>query len=108
MPVHLNARAIKVTIVLDPSELARLAVPEGQPRVTLSIRVGGEISVGGARIVTADIAAKSVRKAQVAIREHGAAGVAVILQGKLVADDQIAEAGLVAQVKTPRPVAAAA
>jgi hypothetical protein len=99
IPAHLNARAIKVTVVLDASEVARLAVPEGQPRVTLSIRVGGEISVGGERLVTAELAAKSVRKAQAAIIEQG---VAVVLQGRLVAGDVLAEAGLACQPKAPK------
>jgi hypothetical protein len=97
MPAHLTVRALKVTVVLDPAELLLLDAAEGKPRLTLRIRVGGE------RLVTAELAAKSVRKAQAAIREHGAAGVAVVLQGKLVAGDQITEVGLSAQVKQPRP-----
>jgi hypothetical protein len=46
------------------------------------------------RKLSADIAAKSLRKAQAAIREAGADNVTLILQGCLVAGDIIAEAGL--------------
>jgi predicted O-methyltransferase YrrM len=57
------------------------------------------------RVVTADVAAKSLRKAQAAIREAGVDGVAVILQGALAAGDEITEAGLSAQPKAPKAVA---
>jgi predicted O-methyltransferase YrrM len=56
-------------------------------------------------VVTADVAAKSLRKAQAAIREAGVDGVAVILQGALAAGDEITEAGLSAQPKAPKAVA---
>jgi hypothetical protein len=97
----LTARALKCTVLLDPAEIEGIALAEGTPRVQLRILVDG-------RTVTADIAAKSVRKAQAAIAEHGAAGVAVLLQGKLSNSDVLAEAGLVAQPKAPKPAAAAA
>jgi hypothetical protein len=58
------------------------------------------------RRVTADLNAKSVRKAVATISEHGPDGVAVIIQGKLVGD-AITEAGIVAQPKAkPQAVAA--
>jgi hypothetical protein len=95
----LNARAIKVTLVLDPGELAGLPEPS-TPRVVLKIKVAD-----GNRLVTADLAAKAIRKARAAIAEHGAAGVACILQGKLVAGDAIVEAGLVAAPKAPKAAA---
>jgi hypothetical protein len=91
--MKLNARSTKVSAVLDPSELTE--PPGGTPRVTLQIAVGG-------RVVTADIAAKSVRKARATVGEHGADKVTVFLQGRLDADNTIAEAGLAAQVKLPR------
>lgn len=62
---------------------------------------------GTDRVVSADIAARSVRKAQAAIREWGADGLAVILQRALVAGDRFAEAGLSAQRKAPKPPNAA-
>jgi hypothetical protein len=61
-------------------------------RVTVSIRVG-------ARLLTADLSAKSVRKAHAAVSEHGAEGVVAMLQGKLVEGDVLAEAGLTVQPK---------
>ena len=51
--------------------------------------------------MTAEIAAKSLRKAQTAIREAGADNLALVLQGRLTGDT-IAEAGLSAQPKTPK------
>ena len=94
----LNARALKCTIVLDPAEVAQLVAPDGKPRTVIAIRLPD-------RRVSADLNAKSVRKAVAAISEHGPDGVAVIIQGKLVGDT-IAEAGIVAQPKV-RPQAAA-
>jgi hypothetical protein len=97
----LNARALKCTVLLDPTEIESLALVEGRPRVELSIRTAD------GRTLVADIAAKAVRKAQAVIAEHGADGVAALLQGKLGQGDVLLEAGLVAQVKVPKPVAAA-
>jgi hypothetical protein len=93
----INARSIKCTLVLDAAELLNIAVPDAGPqRITLSIQTPD-------RTVTADLASESIRKAQAAIRENGADGVACVLQGKLAgpAGDQIIEAGLVAQPKGP-------
>ena len=50
--------------------------------------------------MTAEIAAKSLLKAQTAIREAGADN---MLQGRLVAGDRVAEAGLSAQPKAAKP-----
>jgi hypothetical protein len=50
------------------------------------------------RTGTAEIAAKSLRKAQSAI-EAGADNLALVLQGHLVAGDRVAEAGLSALPK---------
>jgi hypothetical protein len=57
------------------------------------------------RRVTADLNAKSVRRALATISEHGGDGVTVIIQGRLVGDT-ITDAGLMAQPKV-RPQAAA-
>jgi hypothetical protein len=90
----LNAKSLKVTLVLDPSEVARLpAPPDGVPRTTLRIDVAG-------RVVSADLNSKSVRKVLAIIRENSAENVACILQGKLGPDNQILEAGLSAQPRT--------
>jgi hypothetical protein len=94
----LNARALKCTVVLDPSEVAHLVAPDGKPRVAVDIRLPD-------RRVTVDIAAKSVRRALAVIAEQGPDGVSVIIQGKLVGDT-ITEAGIMAQPKV-RPQAAA-
>jgi hypothetical protein len=96
----LTAKALKCVMVLDPAAVQAFRLPPGDIRTTISINVGG-------RVVTADLASKSIRKCTAAITEHGADGVAVVLQGKLRHDNSLDEAGLVAQVKTP-PVAKAA
>lgn len=90
-----NARSLKCTVVLDPAEVAAIPVKDGLPRVLLRIRLPD-------RTVTADLNAKSVRRAQAAVREYGADGVAAIIQGKLVAGDVMQEAGLAVQPKTPK------
>ena len=97
----LNARAMKVTVVLDPAEMAQLAAPDGKPRVVIDIRLPD-------RRLSVDLNAKSVRRALATIAEHGPDGVSVIVQGKLVADT-ITEAGIMAQPKVrPQTVVEAA
>ena len=94
----LNARALKCSVVLDPAEVAQLVAPDGQPRVASPFELPD-------RRVSADLNAKSVRRALATITEHGPDGVSVIVQGKLVGD-AITEAGIMAQPKV-RPQAAA-
>ena len=94
----LNARALKCSVVLDPAEVAQLVARDGQPRVAIAIRLPD-------RRVTADLNAKSVRRALATITEHGPDGVSVVVQGKLVGDI-ITEAGIMAQPKV-KPAAAA-
>jgi hypothetical protein len=96
----LNARAMKVTVGLDPAEVAQLGAPDGKPRVLIDIRLPD-------RRVSVDLNAKSVRRALAVISEHGPDGVTVI-QGKL-AGDTVAEAGIMAQPKVrPQAVVEAA
>jgi hypothetical protein len=71
-----TGRAHKATVVLDSAEIAALRVPDGLPRTTLRIKVGG-------RDVSADIATKSLRKAIATIREAGVDGCVALIQGKL-------------------------
>ena len=88
----LTAKRRKVTLVLDANELLAVPAADGKTRATLRIGLPD-------RKLTADIAAKSLGKAQTAIREAGAVAIAVVLQGCLVEGDVIAEAGLSAQPK---------
>ena len=60
----LNARALKCTVILDPAEVAQIVAPDGKPRTVIAIRLPD-------RRVTADLNAKSVRKAVATISEHG-------------------------------------
>jgi hypothetical protein len=98
----LTSRALKVTMVLDPTEVAGLPDPT-TARTVLRIQVGNNIRLPD-RIVSADVAAKALRKVKATIEQHGPSEVAVIVQGKLVGDS-ILEAGLVAQVKVPKAAA---
>jgi hypothetical protein len=96
----LSARALKVTVVLDPAEVAQIVAPDGKPRVAIAIRLPD-------RRVSADLHAKSVRRALATIAEHGPDGVSVVVQGKLVGDT-IEEAGIMAQPKVRSQAAAEA
>jgi hypothetical protein len=91
----LSATKLKVTLILKPAELLAVPAPEGQARVLLQIKLPD-------RTVKADIATKSLRRAQTTIRETGADNVVVILQGALVAGEIVTEAGLSAQPRTPK------
>ena len=96
-----NARTLKVTVVLDAVSLLAISAPENGPaRTVLNIWLSD-------RSVAADLASKSVRKAIAAVQEYGPDGCAAIIQGKLIAGDRIIEAGLVVQQKAPRVAAAA-
>lgn len=95
-----SARSLKVTVILDPASLLAVPVPEGQPRVALTIRLPD-------RTVSADLNAKSVRKAIGAVREYSPDGCSCIIQGRLLAGDQIAEAGIVVQPKVAKVAVAA-
>jgi hypothetical protein len=96
----LSAKSIKATLVLNPTEVLSLSAPDGKPRCIVHITAAG-------RTIVADLNSKSVRKAIAAIKENGAEGCAVILQGKLAADNTLAEAGLTVQVKTKAETPAA-
>ena len=85
-----------MTVVLDAAQLAGLEVPPGAAPQRFCVTVGN-------RRLTGQFNAKSLRKAVATIAEHGPENVAVILQGKLEAGDVLAEAGIMAQVKQPRP-----
>ncbi len=82
----------------NAEEIAAIGEPAA-PRVLLTI------AVPDFGTLTADVAGKSVRKAQAQIAEHGVDGVAVIVQGRLVSGNRIIEAGLVCLPRPPKPVA---
>jgi hypothetical protein len=65
MPAIVTARGpLKVVAVIDPAELLDVPVPDGTPRVVLTIRLPDGV-------VTADLAAKSVRRAIAAVGVTG-------------------------------------
>jgi hypothetical protein len=92
LPGTLTAGRLKVTLRLNAAELLAIAAPEDKPRIALRIRLPD-------RTITAEIAARSLYKAQTAIRETGADNIALMLQGHLIAGDRVAEAALAAQPK---------
>jgi hypothetical protein len=95
-----SAHKLKITTVLKGEELLAVPVPDGKPRVVLRVKLPD-------RVLSADVAAKSVRKVQALVRELGAENVACLLQGTLVAGDVVIDAGLSAAPKVKKdPVAA--
>ena len=68
----LAARALKVTVPLDVAEVAALPDPGGQARSQLAITCEG-------KVYTADIAAKSLRKAKATIAASGVEHVFVMV-----------------------------
>lgn len=97
--IDVTARKLKVTTLLDPAPFIGMSMPpDNTPgRTVLALTVAG-------RAYTADVATRSIRRVLAAIAEHGAEGVAILVQGALVGSE-ITEAGLAAQPKTPRPAA---
>jgi hypothetical protein len=102
----LTAKTLKATLVLDAAQVAALSAPDGKPRCSV------RINLAGGHAITADLNAKSVRKAVATIKEAGPEACATILQGKLQPDNSLAEAGLTVQLKqkaeAPIPAMAAA
>lgn len=97
--VKLTARALKVSVTLDPAQVAAIPLRDNAPAPPFVVAVDG-------RRLRSQVTAKSLRKVLAMIAEHGPATV-VTLQGKLAEGDVIAEAGLVAQVRQPPPEKAA-
>jgi hypothetical protein len=90
-----TAARLKVTTRLNEAEVLTITSPKGKPRVTSPIRLPD-------RTVTAEIASKSLRKTQTAIRDVGADNIALVLQGRLIADDVIAEADFTPKMQPNR------
>jgi predicted O-methyltransferase YrrM len=90
--LRLAAKSISVSLVLDPAGLLGVTVPIGAAQVAFAIAASG-------RIVKGRFKAKSLRRAAAVIAERGVENVAVIVQGRLAADDQIEDAGIAVQPK---------
>jgi hypothetical protein len=103
-PLTLSVRSLKITTVLPADALAALKVPDGQPRLTLTIEVGD------ARY-SVDLSAKALRKAVSSVRSLGPENCAALLQGRLDGS-KIIDAGLTVQERKqatkPEPAEAAA
>jgi hypothetical protein len=63
-----TARAIKVTVPLDPAVIATLPAPDGQARSELAVNCDG-------KLYSASIATKSLRKVKATIAANGAENV---------------------------------
>jgi hypothetical protein len=94
MSVVTAKSGLKVIAILEAAELLNVVIPDGQPRLVLTIRLPDGM-------VTADLNAQSVRRAIATVREQGVEAVAAILQGRL-SGNVITEAGLSVQPKGPR------
>jgi hypothetical protein len=90
----LSAKSLKVTLVIDAAQLAGVELANGSAPQPFVVAVAGRKLVG-------QLNPKTLRKVLAMVREHGSEAVAVILQGQL-ADDAITEAGITAQLRTPR------
>jgi hypothetical protein len=93
----LSARALKITVPLDAAEVKALPASDAT-RCQLAIACEGKIYI-------ADVATKALRKAKGVISANGVENVFAMVQGKLKGNNEIAEAGLVAQVKVQKPSA---
>jgi hypothetical protein len=71
---------VRVQRFFFAAELRAVPTPEGKPRVTLRVCLPD-------RTVAADVAAKSLRRAQRAIREAETDNFVVLLQGRLGGGD---------------------
>jgi hypothetical protein len=91
----LTSRAVKVTLVLEPGQLAGVTLAEGSRPQPFVVDVGE-------RQLTGQLNVKTLRKVMATIRESGPDRVAVIPQGKLEPGDIVAEAGIAAMVKAPK------
>jgi hypothetical protein len=89
----LTSKSLKVTLLLSPAEIVGIPVQDGKPRCSVRI-------AGAGRTVTADLNAKSVRRAIANIRQAGPDNVACILQGRLDANNALLDAALAIQLKT--------
>jgi hypothetical protein len=86
--MNLTASKLKVTLVLKAPELLEVPAVDGKARTVLRVKLPD-------RVVSADVATKSLRRAQTTIKAEGVDNVACILQGVLVANDVITDADLV-------------
>lgn len=100
----LTAKSAKLTLVLDPAEVAAWSVPEGQKHFKFKVRYfDAHIEV--------QLSTKGVRKTVAIVKELGVDGVAVIIQGKLKIGQttiSVEEAGILAQPRSKKPEMSAA
>jgi hypothetical protein len=88
----LVAKLIKATLVIDPTQLVGVEVPNGLSQVSFVVTAAG-------RRVKGRLNAKTLRRAIGVVTACAGKGVAVIIQGRLAAGDQLEDAGIAAQPK---------
>ena len=90
-----SGRRMKATMLLDPTPFAAMqhVVDSTPPWTVLTVELAG-------RTIQANIATRSLRRAVAAIRDHGADGLALTLQGDdLTGSGALEEAHLAVQPK---------
>jgi hypothetical protein len=92
----LQAKAFKITAVIEAEAIASLNIPNAQPRLPLRIATAS-------RTFRVELAAKSLRKVQAALAAAGPDGLTIIVQGRLEGE-HLLDAGIAAQPRTPKAV----
>ena len=95
----LTAKSLKATLVLDPAQITGIKIPDGIKQVPFSI-----VTEDG-RTVIGTFAARSLRRVAAAA---AAGNVVIVVKGRLISGDVLAEAGIEAMPKTPKPPASEA
>jgi hypothetical protein len=91
--IHFTAKALKTTVILDPSQLSGIAPsPPGSKAIPFAVEVDG-------RIVPGQFNPKTLRRC---IQTAASEEVAVIIQGRLNGANVLQDAGNSAQPKKPK------
>lgn len=85
--LKVTGRAIKISVVVDPAGLIGVNVPLDQPRFPLTVEASGVA-------LHTELSSKSVRKCAAAVAAAKPGEITVLLQGKLVSDGRIEDAGI--------------
>jgi hypothetical protein len=94
-----NARGLHVVAVLDPAEVLKLPLPDGEVHVEVRVRLP-------LCSLPAELAARSVRRVIASVREHGPDGCLVTIRGRYDGGDRLLDCGISAQQKALKAVPA--
>lgn len=93
--LKLKAKSVKVTLIIDATDLVGVSMPAGESKAPVAIETDG-------RTIRADLNAKSLRRALDTLRAEGPTGVAIVLQGRLDGNNMLLDAGIAAQPRKPQ------